>query len=300
MSTSRTMLARGRDQVARIQTALGGQAPARAGDIAREHLQLRLEAQQQAQLARRQRDGQFGQLQAALLALLRNDPTTATLLQEFEKRSKRHLKGLSTQRDMEVEPYVALGSLTTVKAPPYDDIWSTKSPLPPTSYSSADADKNGTFNLQIECNGDAGNVGAGVATWCFASIDNMASRISALVDYGYRWADNSWMGGTAHNDGALNLWVWGATEGKWVSQVSAPDARWSDGTAWNESHGSNGDGSEVDGRLPFETFFPAAAGNWYQAWVFASCSCDSYDSAFSGSDAYAFFHTTIPFMVFEQ
>lgn len=297
---SGTVLARGRDQVARIQTALGGEPPAKAGDTAREHLQRRMAAQQQGQAARREKDGQSAQVQTALLALLRNDPATAALLQQFEKRPKRQPQQLSARKHLAVEPYVALGSLTMVKAPPYDDVWSTKSPLPPTSSSSVNADRSGMFNWQIECYGDAGNVGAGVAVWCFASIDNIASRVSALVDYGYRWADNSWMGATAHNDGSLNLWVWGATEGKWVSQVSAPDARWSDGTGWNESHGSNGDGSEVDGRLAFETFFPASAGHWYEVWVFASCSCDSHDGAFSGSDAWASFHTTIPFMVFEQ
>ena len=49
-----------------------------------------------------------------------------------------------------------------------------------------------------------------------------------------------------------------------------------------------------------EAYFPAAAGNWYMAWLTADGSCDDQTFMFWTSLAMAGINVHVPFVVFEQ
>ncbi|HEY7212046.1 MAG TPA: hypothetical protein VH477_17360 [Bryobacteraceae bacterium] len=286
-----------RDQMEAREALAGAKPP--ADGLGRERLRALLDNRHKTQTQRREREIRFADLSRSLTAPLLEQRGADAILRELAHKPKREPLAERKKR-ISADSYIGVPASVTVKGPPYNQILQYASPLPPSSSSSAQADLNGNLHWNIEVYGDAGGVSAGIAVWVFSTIDNPSSRFSALVDAAYRWGDASFVGGTAHNDGSVNLWVWGNSEQDWVSKTASPDVQWSDGTGWNEVHGSNGDGSEVDLSFSFVTYFPAKAANWYQVWLFAMCSCDSYSSIGPASQAFAEFRATVPFVVFEQ
>jgi hypothetical protein len=73
---------------------------------------------------------------------------------------------------------------------------------------------------------------------------------------------------------------------------------WSDGTSWEEEHGSGGDGSEQFRTESLEVFFPAYRNNWYQAWVWSWGSCDDGNTFGAYSAAEQWHSMQVPFVVF--
>jgi hypothetical protein len=71
---------------------------------------------------------------------------------------------------------------------------------------------------------------------------------------------------------------------------------WSDGVGWFESHGNDPAGDS--GGISNETFFPAQANQWYEAWIWSDASIYA-DGGFWGIAASSIqFSAAVPFVVF--
>jgi len=206
-------------------------------------------------------------LEAPLLApLIKDKKVLAAFKKHRELIARRSKVGIGWPKIERMKPRIISGSTIFIKVPPYDQGW---------QWQQGQADpKAGTFGYGISGGGGHVWAGAGVAEWFFTASGDLCSpdtpaciptRFAALVDYAYTWMNSScW--DTAHNNATLHIGVWGANEKDWVTiQVRQPS--WSDGTGWLDNHGSNGDGSEVEGREAIDVCFSAQPNAWYHCWV---------------------------------
>ncbi len=289
-----TLLAYGAEKVRALERALGGIPPQSAADRAiadlTRHVQVRHE-QRQAHL--KQVNPLLEQAQAPLLRQIRADERSCASLQQYrkylkERKQQPHVKPPARAR---VESRIVAGSGFDVKGYPFDVPFQAAH----GDYTTAEATVyNGEFQLQCAANGGSAASSAGLAAWFFLVEDDPQQRFATLVDYTYNWSDDSY-GYTAHNDGAMNLWVWGNSENAWVAQQGGFSPSWSDGTGWFESHDSGG---LTSGTSAMETFFPARANSWYLCFAWFGASCDDTDPGdVFGSDAGLYIAGFIPFMV---
>jgi hypothetical protein len=292
-----TLLAYGAKKVSALETSLGGKPPKKAADQAlaalKQQMRERFE-RRNAQIAKMR--PLMERSQAPLLELVKADKAAAkslakrrslTLARRKEKLRVKHER-------LKIDPRMVSGSGFWLKAPPYDVPFNAAA-----GDASASSDINaGVYSLSMTGGGSSSAASAGVGVWFFSTEDNPAQRIAALFDYDFSWLDSSdWY--TAHNDGSTNIWVHGFSENAWVLQQGGFYPSWSDGTGWQEDHGSNGDGSEVDGRESLEGFFPARANSWYLAFIWSDGSCDdSSGGLFGFSFAQQAQSMSVPFVVF--
>jgi hypothetical protein len=222
--------------------------------------------------------------------IAKDDPRLKRLNNEKKALIERRKKiKLEKPKALSVEDRFIIGSNIVVGGPPYDDAWTWGG----GPHKQADANKaTGACDLAIQSFGDGGKaVAAGVASWFFASEDNPMQRFAAIVQYSYDWWDDA-DSYVAHNDLTTTIGVWGFRENRWVVQTAIQPA-WSDGVGWEESHGQNDSGF-----VPVETFFPAAANNWYSGWIWSNASVFSDSGFIFSSDSSIRFHSVIPFVVF--
>lgn len=293
-----TIIVRGSKQVAEFERALCGSPSSTGLQTSRaaltRYLSERVESRRAAQAERAQLTEPL--LNLALSHIAQDDPRWGESIEArkavYARRSKQKLTPPKREK---FEAQVRLGSIQAVKVPPYDSDWS----WPDTaSRVEANADKaSGTYHLQMGSVGEHWqDVAAGICVRFAAPVDDPQQRVAALIDYSDFWMDDAF-GYVAYNNFKTHLWVWSEATQGWVS---TPDVspQWSDGVGWFEEHGSNGDGSEEDGRISVETRFPAFANTWYQAWVWSQVSVYA-DGGFWGN-AFSFTHyeTSVPLMVF--
>jgi hypothetical protein len=236
----------------------------------------------------------FEAMQAPLFAPLAKDAGVAKQVRELREKLKRAGRPpLSVERyPGEVEPGIRSGSILTIKVPPYDVPFTDKIGSPADVAADVGA---GTFSVGVSGGGGNTSALAGVGVWFRSLTDNVNTRVAALTDYSFNWFDISSGGYVAHNNGSINIWVWGDSEQNWVSrQTETPS--WSDGTGWYEEH-SDAD----DGRVSNQSFFPARPNAWYLAVMWASSSVHDNDGGLFGfSWAQADLAASVPIVVFEQ
>jgi hypothetical protein len=287
-------IAYGAEKVKALQLALGGSLPAQAGKQPRLRLDkfvaerfkvLKAEREEAARLTAPIRDRLFSHIP-------KDDPGVKRSIQEtrkfFERRLKRKIPQLETMR---IEPRFITGSSFWLKVPPYDDAW-TFNP----AGTVAGADKvAGNYNMAVQSVGDGSReAAAGIAIWFFCLASDPMQRVAALLDYSDDWWDMA-SGYVAHNDLRTRIWVWGHTEQNWLAQSDLRPS-WSDGVGWFEEHGNDPAGDS--GRISIETFFPAEANNWYEAWIWTDASVYA-DGGFWGAAASSIqFSTAVPMVVF--
>src|SRR5256885_12115700 len=233
-----TVIARGAKQVAEVERALGGRPPKEA--IRRSQAELRRWSADYSK-ERAKALGEVAKLhegarELALGHLDRDDPrlkrqrSAAESL--FKRRARRKLK---PPKPGDVDPTITVGSIQTVKGPPYDAPW-TSSPADDTTASANHV--TGSYDISAQSWGDGGRfAGAGIGLWFFAPADNAAQRVAALLDFSDHWVDSAeWY--VAHNDLRTRIWVWGHSEGNWVGRTEVSPS-WSDGVGWLETHSND-------------------------------------------------------------
>lgn len=190
--------------------------------------------------------------------------------------------------------------------PPYYDSWTWKASGSPGSQDAAADPADGTLSVGVSGGGGSADAGAAlVIAFQPSFFMNPAVRISPLVQYSYNWLDFSFNGYTAHNDGYLRLSVESTDlRGGDLRQEQQRELQlWTDGTGWTESHGSNGDGTQVSGTLfPADSTFFATASDQRRYLITISCetSCDESSGFWGGSLAIAKLAVRVPFVVAEQ
>jgi hypothetical protein len=289
-----TLLAYGAKKVRALETSLGGKLPKKAADQALAALKQQMRErflQRNAQIAKMRPLMERGQ--APLLELVKADKTASASL--AKRRALTLARGKEKLRfkhePMKIDPQMVSGSQFWLKAPPYDVPFNS-------AHGNASASSNinaGVYSLSMSGGGSSSTASAGVGVWFFSTENNPAQRIAAVFDYDYSWFDSSdWY--AAHNDGSTNIWVWGNSENAWLLRQGNYFPSWSDGTGWQEDHGSNG---EQDGRESIQGFFPARANSWYLAFIWSEGSCDdSSGSVFGFSFAQQAQSMSVPFVVF--
>jgi hypothetical protein len=258
----------GAEKVKALQDALGGSLPAQARKQPRLHLEklvaerfkaLKTEREEAARLAAPLRDRLFSHIP-------KDDPGVQRSIEQtrkdYERRLKRKVRHPETLR---VEPRFVTGSGFWLKTHPYDDGFSFT-----TANATAGADKAaGSYSMTVQSVGAGSReAAAGVAVWFFCTASDPMQRVAAVLDYSDDWWDSAY-GYVAHNDLRTRIWVWGDTEKNWVGQSDLQPS-WSDGVGWFESHGNHPAGDS--GRISIETFFPAQANSWYEAWIWSDAS----------------------------
>jgi hypothetical protein len=287
-----TVLAYGTKQVRELERAMAGAPPkgrAKAPMAALDRYMDELFKRQRARLAESSRLAE--RWRQAVLPGAREDEAKLKQLKaeakaQFDKRSKQKR---DKPKPLKFEPRFIVGSTFLLKAPPYDGAWQWANDSHVGAQSNAAA---GTCDLGAQSFGDHNREGAaGFFAWFLAPEDNPMQRFAALVQYSYDWWDDA-SGYVAHNDLRTRLWVWGQTENRWVGQSEGSPA-WSDGVGWFESHGNTDSGTVSN-----EMFFPAAANQWYQGWVWSDASAYA-DGGFWGiADSSVHFDSVVPFVVF--
>lgn len=289
-----TVIARGAKQVAGFEQALGGRPPKEA--IRRS----------QAALRRHFTDYSKGRAKAldeaaklsevprelALAHVDSDDPRLKRQRAARESFYKRASRGkLKSPKPLDVEPNIAIGSIQTIKGPPYDSPW-TSSPAGDTTESANHV--TGSYEISARSFGDGGRfAGAGIGLWFFAPADNAAQRVAALHEFSDRWIDSADFY-VAHNDLRTRIWVWGHTEGNWVGRTEVTPS-WSDGAGWLETH-SNEPGE--DGLEASEAFFPCRAGRWYLVWIWSALSIYAGSGLGHTAISVGRMATTVHFVVF--
>jgi hypothetical protein len=292
-----TLLAYGAKKVSALETSLGGKPPKKAADQALAALKQQMHERYErrnAQIAKMR--PLMERSQAPLLELVKSDKAAAASL--AKRRSLTLARGKEKLRmkheRLKIDPRMISGSQFWLKAPPYDVPFNAAA-----GDASASSNINaGTYSLSMTGDGSNSAASAGLGVWFFSTEDNPAQRIAALFDYDYSWLDSSdWY--TAHNDGSTNIWVFGHSENAWLLRQGGFFPSWSDGTGWQEDHGSNGDGTEDSGRESIEGFFPARANSWYLAFIWSDGSCsDSSGGVLGFSFAQQAQSMSVPFVVF--
>ena len=294
-------VARGIKQVRKLEFALGGKLPRKAGvrpqAALKQHAESRIAQRRAHQAAVRPL---LEKVQAPLREALTADKASLRKLVSLQRAVFRlaRKKPVSPRPQLPDIPRMGIEPGFLLKLPPYDESFQYASNPYPAAQAQADK-AAGTYKFDVEGDGGSNAASAGIGVWFFAYEDNPMQRVSALVDYDYLWGTWSIMGYTAHNDGATNIWVWGFSENRWVAQTGSLSPYWSDGTGWFESHGSGGyPPSEQFGRDSIEALFPAAANNFYLVWIWSEGSCDDSTSIFGGSYAAQSQKMSVPMMVF--
>jgi hypothetical protein len=228
-------------------------------------------AQRKAQ--RSQFDRLLTQASVPIMELLKKDKRYAASAEAFRKLATDELKKMRARRlprtNPKFDPRPIANSGLRVRVPPYDRPGTGGAGKFP--FFEAD-EKTGRYYLGLVPSFGAA-AWAGVAANLVSLDSSPRQRVGVLVDYGYAWRDVSW-GGKAHNDATTNVWIWGFSEGLWVSSSWRFDPQWSDGTSLFEDHGSGGDGSFQSGRESLEVTFNARANSLYQVWVWSDGSAD--------------------------
>jgi hypothetical protein len=292
-----TVLAYGAKEVRALELALGGKASKQAGEqslaLLKRHIRERAERRKAERDAMRPL---LDRAQAPLLEVIKGDADAMRSIKALRKMiTRRKLKPTWKRPRIKVEPRMVSGSGFWLKAPPYDQPFQSAS-----GAGTATSDINaGTYYLGSG-SGNWSAESAGLGMSFFSTEENPQQRVAALVQYDYAWLDASvWY--TAHNDASSNIWVWGDSEQNWVLQAGNFFPAWSDGTAWQQTHGSGGDGSEQFGTESLEAFFPAAANSSYFVWVWSEGSCDDAGGNFFGfSFAQQYQKMAVPFVVFGE
>jgi hypothetical protein len=218
---------------------------------------------------------------APLVEILKKDKRSVASAVALRKLVDDEFKKLRARRrprpKQELDLRRIASSGLTVRVPPYDR--ADKDFGGEHFFGNAD-EKTGTYWLGLVPNFSVA-AWAGLGANIVATETNPNERLGVLVDYEYAWRDESTFGGTAHNDSATHVWIWGFSENQWLpsSAVGALDPQWSDGTTGFEVHGSGGDGSLVSGRESLEVCFATMANSLYQVFVWSDGSCD--DGPFS-------------------
>jgi hypothetical protein len=273
-----TVIARGAKQVAEVEKALGGRPPKEAirrsqGDLRRHFTDYsKQRARALGEAAKRLEPGR----ELALAHLDQEDPRLKKQRAAAESLHKRESRRkLKPPKPRDVEPTITIGSIQTVKGPPYDAPW-TSSPAGDTTESANHV--TGAYDISANSFGDGGRfAGAGIGLWFFAPADNAAQRVAALLDFSDYWLDSAeWY--VAHNDLRTRIWVWGHTEGGWVGRTDVSPS-WTDGVGWLETHGND---PGEDGTISIEAFFPCRARRWYFVWLWSALSIYA-DSGIGGT-----------------
>jgi hypothetical protein len=286
-----TVFARGTERVKALQHAMGGAPPRPALDKSKALLERYVSerSKQRRAMLKETRNITRSFQEKILSSVPKNDGSVKRMVAE-QKRLVQKRSRLKIQKPklLKIEPQVIAGSNFWLKAPPYDTSWHAG------NFSAADAG-GGDYQLAVQSFGDGTmEAAAGVAVWFFAPADDPQQRFAALLQYNDDWWDFA-SGYVAHNDLRTRLWVWGATENRWVVQADV-SPNWSDGVGWFESHGNDPAGDA--GTISVETFFPVSAGNFYLGWVWSDVNVYA-DGGFWGIAASSLqFNATVPLIVF--
>ncbi|HEX3944571.1 MAG TPA: hypothetical protein VHW69_10830 [Rhizomicrobium sp.] len=294
-------VARGTKQIRKLEPALGEKPPQKAAiqcqAALKQYVEGRLKQRRAHQAAFRPL---LEKAQAPLRDLLTPDKTLLRKLVKQQQAAFRVTRKKPVLRHPLLpdvpQPGIEQGFL--LKFPPYDEAFQYASNPYPAAQAQADK-AVGTYKFDVEGDGDSNAASAGIGVYFFAYEDNPIQRVAALVDYDYIWGTWSINGYTAHNDGATNIWVWGVSENRWVAQTGSLSPYWSDGTGWFDQHGSGGyPPTEQFGRQSTETFFPAAANNFYLVWIWSEGSCDDSASILGASYAAQQQRMSVPMITF--
>jgi hypothetical protein len=290
--TVMTIIARGRQQVQKYERALGGEPRHSTVKKTRSEMSRWLaDRSKKKSDPRDQIESILIRRQKQILKDFASEKENTKLKRLCEQRAKRKIV---RPKPRKIEPCVVTGSNFAFHAPPYDADWTYN---PANQGSDANA-SNGSYDLAVQSIGDGNEeVAAGVMSWFFCAdpAPMNGQRFAALLDYSDDWWDSAG-GFVAHNDMRTRLWVWGQTENAWVCQADLQPS-WSDGVGWFESHGNDPAGDA--GTISVETFFPAMANSWYQAWVWGDAQAYGQDGGIFGFGASSIhFSASVPLMVF--
>jgi hypothetical protein len=287
------VIAFGAEKVKQLEYALGGKRPARSSKEPRARLQKFVEQHSRNQKATRVRNARLtGKVRDRVLGAVisKDDPALKRNVEDARKAFQLRLKRkIRKPRIEKIEPRFISGSGFWLKAPPYDDDWAT-------GAGNVSADKvAGNYDMAIQSFGDGYmEDAAGVAVWFFCTADDPMQRVAALYNYSDDWWDSAF-GYVAHNDLRTRIWVWGDTEQDWVVR-SEEFPSWSDGVGWFDSHGNDPDGDA--GTISIQTFFPARANRWYEAWIWSDASIYADGGVFGFAASSIHFSAHVPFVVF--
>ena len=285
-----TILAKGAEQVRRLQHALrGGEAPLGAIEAskARIHRDVaeRFEARKaahakMARLTERRR-------QRLLAHVSMDDPDIIQEAQDarthFETLRQRRLPKPMRRMSAKSEPCVVTGSLEWWMNPPLDGagFW----PPPQEQFSNSDATQQaeadasiGAFSVNLQVSGG----GASAAVACSAGVyvtfvapPGLATvqRFSAVVGYNYFYWDAAALF-TSDNDLTTQFLIWGETENDWVGQADISPS-WSHHDTWLAQQSDEKTNQLYGG----SAYFQAGPSQNYIAWV----TCAAFASADGGS-----------------
>jgi hypothetical protein len=291
-------------------------AAVRKGDARLRRVTRRLEAANKRALqgtysrraASRRKAASLGEkFQSPLYELLRSAPGFAKSVEA----GKKYLSGLTLSpvkppRVPKFRPPAPTAHPTLeFLFPPYYDGWTWKA-TGSSGGETAQADSSGgTMSVSVGDGGSFDAAAALVIAFQPSFYANPVVRISPLVQYTDKWLDFSFNGYTAHNDGYLRISVSSTDlQGRDLQDEQQREMQlWSDGTGWTESHGSNGDGTEVSGTLfPADSTFVITASDERRYLITISCetSCDDSSGLFGGSLAYAQLAVRVPWVTIEQ
>jgi hypothetical protein len=204
------------------------------------------------------------------------------------------------------------GSILGLRLPPYDAIWTsgTGSSSGSNNYGEPLADINtGEFGVGCQVDSDSGSVSAeaGVGVWFQPVADNTIVRVAADCPGDVYWDTNSYLTGTAQNEGSIGLvsesWDLNGGDYKWgyTDQSSGDFYReitlWNDSVGWGEEHGFNNDSLVW---FPNDTYSTLFAERWYRVWLYCWAACDGDGEGVIGSTADAYLGFQDYFFVFEQ
>ena len=214
-------IARGAEQVRKVELALGGKPPERGA--AQSLAALKRQAEDRIEQRRAQQAiirPLMEKVQAPLRALMATaDKASIEALKQHQEQLSRLARKRPVDRrpifpdvpQMGIEPGFLL------KVPAYDEAFQYASSAQDVASTTANKDL-GAYQLHAAGYAGSNASAAGIGVWFFAYEDNPMQRVAALVDYAYNWGTMSVWGVTAHNDGATNIWVWGFSENGWVAQ----------------------------------------------------------------------------------
>ncbi len=290
-----TIIARGTDQVRNVERALGGTPPRQGARKARAALQRDTAEYSKAQERAQEESARLAEPMRALLFshVAKDDPALRQGIQNlkaaYARQSQPKLKTLTPEK---YEATLAVGSISLLKVPPYDNEFTFKSK--PRTIATANR-VTGRYKLTAQSIGSGWEtVAAGVGTWFHAPADDPQQRFAALLNYAHDWRCSA-SGYVAYNRCKTRLWVWGDTEQNWVLKPDSvsPAPSWDHSVSWYQDHGD-----ADSGLVSAQAFFPARAGQFYLGWVWTRASVYSNSGLFGLAHARVHFEAAVPLVVF--
>lgn len=201
---------------------------------------------------------------------------------------------------------IMLDDRLSFRVPPYDVTWTSFLPegARGTQARGPSVDANGFMSIDLietyvdrpVAYGGWMRAGAGVGVWFKPKTPSTYVRVAPLVDYDYRWRDDSSLQ-VAHNFGELGVFVQRfISPGNFQTVLDNREQLWNDGTGWYETHSGEDGGPWVQ-----QDYFWADSNEWYLIWVWCNGGIDFATKTFFGSSrAFQTWTAKLRWLVFEQ